>query len=171
MGIPEIDIGISKKQREAISKGLSRMLANSFFLYLKTHNYHWNAKGFMFHTLHLMFMEQYKEMWNALDDIAERIRSLGYPAPGTFKEFSRLSSIKELEGTVRAEDMVRDVIIASQQLTRIAREVFEIADKANDQPTADLMTQRMQVHEKNAWLLRSLLDNPASTNTTKRSKS
>lgn len=159
MGIPEIDIGISAKQRENISKGLSRMLADSFFLYLKTHNYHWNVNGPMFQTLHVMFMNQYTELWNALDEIAERIRSLGFPAPGTVTDFSRMSSINEVEGVPCAEDMIRDVIISSQIVTRTAREVLDIADKANDQPTVDLLTQRLQVHEKNAWMLRSLLEN------------
>jgi len=170
MGIPEIDIGISKKQREAISKELSRMLADSFFLYLKTHNYHWNVKGPMFQTLHTMFMEQYTELWNALDEIAERIRSLGYHAPGTFKEFSRLSSLQETEGSLQAEDMVRDIIVSTQLVTRTAREVFKAADDANDQPTADLMTQRMQIHEKNAWMLRSLLEDDSVSITAKKRK-
>ena len=168
MDVPEIDIGISKKQREAISNELSRMLADSFFLYLKTHNYHWNVKGPMFQTLHTMFMEQYTELWNALDEIAERIRSLGYPAPGTFREFSRLSSIEEIESPLQAEDMIRDVLVSSQLVARTAREVFEIADDADDQPTADLMTQRMQIHEKNAWMLRSLLEDSASTKAAKK---
>lgn len=159
MSIPAIEIGISDKDREVISNGLSRMLADSFCLYLKTHNYHWNVKGPMFQTLHVMFMDQYTELWNALDEIAERIRSLGFPAPGTMSEFAKLSAIKEVEGVPSAEDMVRDVIIASQTVTRTAREVLDLADKANDQPTIDLMTQRLQIHEKNAWMLRSLLEN------------
>ncbi len=162
MSIPAIEIGISDKDREIISNGLSRMLADSFCLYLKTHNYHWNVKGPMFQTLHVMFMDQYTELWNALDEIAERIRSLGFPAPGTMAEFAKLSSIRETEGVPSAEDMVRDVIIASQTVTRTAREVLDLADKANDQPTIDLMTQRLQIHEKNAWMLRSLLENGSS---------
>ncbi len=159
MSIPAIEIGISDKDREVISKGLSRMLADSFCLYLKTHNYHWNVTGPMFQTLHVMFMDQYTELWNALDEIAERIRSLGFPAPGTMSEFSKLSAIPEVEGVPSADDMIRDVIVASQTVTRTAREVLAIADKANDQPTIDLMTQRLQIHEKNAWMLRSLLEN------------
>ena len=159
MSIPAIEIGISDKDREVISNGLSRMLADSFCLYLKTHNYHWNVKGPMFQTLHVMFMDQYTELWNALDEIAERIRSLGFPAPGTMSEFAKLSAIKEVEGVPSAEDMIRDVIIASQTVTRTAREVLDLADQANDQPTIDLMTQRLQIHEKNAWMLRSLLEN------------
>ncbi len=162
MSIPAIEIGISDKDREIISNGLSRMLADSFCLYLKTQNYHWNVKGPMFQTLHVMFMDQYTELWNALDEIAERIRSLGFPAPGTMAEFAKLSSIRETEGVPSAEDMVRDVIIASQTVTRTAREVLDLADKANDQPTIDLMTQRLQIHEKNAWMLRSLLENGSS---------
>jgi len=159
MSVPEINIGISAKERAAIASGLSRMLADSFVLYLKTHNYHWNVKGPMFQTLHILFMDQYTELWNALDEIAERIRSLGFPAPGTHKEFMRLSSIQETEGVPRAEDMIRDLINCSEAVTRTAREVLEVADAANDQPTLDLLTQRMQIHEKNAWMLRSLLDN------------
>jgi starvation-inducible DNA-binding protein len=158
MSVPEINIGIGAKEREAIANGLSRMLADSFVLYLKTHNYHWNVKGPMFQTLHILFMTQYTELWNALDEIAERIRSLGFPAPGTYKEFTRLSSIKESDGVPRAEDMIRDLIVCSETVTRTAREVLEVADSANDQPTVDLLTQRMQIHEKNAWMLRSLLD-------------
>ena len=173
MNIPGIEIGISDKDREAISNGLSRMLADSFFLYLKTHNYHWNVNGPMFQTLHVMFMDQYTELWNALDEIAERIRSLGFPAPVTMKDFAKLSSIQEVEGVPAADDMIRDVIIGSQTVTRTAREVLEIADKANDQPTLDLLTQRLQVHEKNAWMLRSLLESgnaPVVTVATKRKK-
>ncbi len=158
MSVPEINIGISTKDRSDISNGLSRVLADSFVLYLKTHNYHWNVKGPMFQTLHILFMEQYTELWTALDEIAERIRSLGFPAPGTFREFERLSSIQETEGVPRAEDMIRDLIVCSEVVTRTAREVLEVADKANDQPTVDLLTQRMQIHEKNAWMLRSLID-------------
>ena len=172
MSIPAIEIGISDKDRETISNGLARMLADSFCLYLKTH-YHWNVKGPMFQTLHVMFMDQYTELWNALDEIAERIRSLGFPAPGTMSEFAKLSGIKEVEGVPSAEDMIRDVIVASQAVTRTAREVLDIADKANDQPTIDLMTQRLQIHEKNAWMLRSLLESGAGdvfTTSAKRKK-
>lgn len=158
MSVPEINIGISAKDRSDISNGLSRVLADSFVLYLKTHNYHWNVKGPMFQTLHVLFMAQYTELWNALDEIAERIRSLGFPAPGTYKEFERLSSIQETEGVPRAEDMIRDLIVCSEVVTRTAREVLEVANSANDQPTVDLLTQRMQIHEKNAWMLRSLID-------------
>ncbi len=173
MSIPAIEIGISDKDRETISNGLARMLADSFCLYLKTHNYHWNVKGPMFQTLHVMFMDQYTELWNALDEIAERIRSLGFPAPGTMSEFAKLSGISEVEGVPSAEDMIRDVIVATQAVTRTAREVLDLADQANDQPTIDLMTQRLQIHEKNAWMLRSLLEGGAGdvvTTSAKRKK-
>jgi starvation-inducible DNA-binding protein len=139
----KIDIGISAKDREVIADGLARLLADSYTLYLQSHNFHWNVTGPMFQTLHVLFMEHYTEQWNALDLIAERIRSLGLPAPGTYKEFSRLSSINEVEGTPSATE---------------TRAAFAAAEAANDQPTCDLLTQRMQVHEKNAWMLRSLLE-------------
>ncbi|MDL2284195.1 DNA starvation/stationary phase protection protein [Oxalobacter sp. OttesenSCG-928-P03] len=158
MAAPAINIGMSVKDRENISKGLSRILAESFLLYMKTHNYHWNVKGPMFQTLHVMFEEQYTELWNALDEIAERIRSLGFAAPGTLKEYLRLASIKEIEGVPSAEDMIRDVLAGSEAVSRLSRDVLTLADKAGDDPTVDLLTERMQVHEKNAWMLRSLID-------------
>ncbi len=153
----EINIGISAKDRAAIAEGLSRLLADSSTLYLKTHSFHWNVTGPMFQTLHLLFQTQYAEQWNALDVIAERIRSLGFPAPGTYKEFAKLTSIPEAKGVPKAEDMIRQLIDGQEAVARTAREVFQVAEKANDQPTADLLTQRMQIHEKNAWMLRSLL--------------
>ncbi len=153
----EINIGISAKDRAAIADGLSRLLADSSTLYLKTHSFHWNVTGPMFQTLHLLFQTQYAEQWNALDVIAERIRSLGFPAPGTYKEFAKLTSIPEAKGVPKAEDMIRQLIDGQEAVARTAREVFQVAEKANDQPTADLLTQRMQIHEKNAWMLRSLL--------------
>jgi starvation-inducible DNA-binding protein len=153
----EINTGISVAQRGAIVQGLSRLLADTYVLYLKTHNFHWNVEGPMFQTLHQMFMEQYTETWNAIDLIAERIRSLGEYAPGTYREYARLTSIKETEGVPRAEDMVRLLIEGQEAVVRTAREALGVADEANDQPTLDLLTQRMQVHEKNAWMLRSLL--------------
>ncbi len=162
MKVPAIEIGIKDKDRKAIADGLSKMLADSFCLYLKTHNYHWNVRGPMFQTLHNMFMDQYTELWNALDEIAERIRSLGYPAPGTMAEYLKISDVKETAGVPTAEEMIVDVIVASQIVTKTARKVLAQADKADDQPTADLMTQRLQIHEKNAWMLRSLLDNQAA---------
>lgn len=159
MKIPAVDIGIKDDDRKAIANSLSVFLADSFCLYVKTHNYHWNVTGPMFQTLHTMFMDQYTELWNALDEIAERIRSLGYPAPGTMKAFIKLSDVEETKNVVSADDMIIDVINASQIVTKSARNVLALADKANDQPTADLMTQRLQIHEKNAWMLRSLLEN------------
>ncbi len=154
----KIDIGINDRDRKKIAEGLSRLLADSYTLYLKTHNFHWNVTGPMFQTLHVMFMGQYTEIWNALDMIAERIRSLGYPAPGSYKQFVALSSIPEEEGVPKAKDMIRQLVAGQEAVTRTAREVFKVVEKANDQPTADLLTQRMEVHEKNAWMLRSLLE-------------
>jgi starvation-inducible DNA-binding protein len=154
---PRIDIGIDDAQRQAIAQGLSRLLADSFRLYLKTHNYHWNVTGPMFQTLHVMFMEQYTEEWNALDLIAERIRALGVVAPGTSAEFATLSTIPDDAGVPSAQEMIRNLVEGQQTVARTAREVFRAADEANDQPTCDLLTQRMDVHEKNAWMLRSLL--------------
>lgn len=160
--VPHIDIGISAKDRAAISEGLSKVLSDSFVLYLKTHNYHWNVTGPMFQTLHIMFMGQYTELWNALDVVAERIRSLGFPAPGTSKEFLRLSTIKEADGVPSADSMIRELIAGQDAVTRAARAALKIADKADDQPTVDILVQRMQIHEKNAWMLRSLIDAGAS---------
>ena len=153
----EIDTGISAKQRAAIAHGLSRLLADTYVVYLKTHNFHWNVEGPMFQTLHQMFMEQYTETWNAIDLIAERIRSLGEYAPGTYKEYAKLARIQETDGVPRAEQMVQLLIEGQEAIVRTAREVLPVADEANDEPTLDLLTQRMQVHEKNAWMLRSLL--------------
>ncbi len=153
-----MDIGISKKDRQKIAEGLSGLLADSYTLYLMTHNFHWNVTGPMFNTLHLMFMGQYTEQWNALDLIAERIRALGFPAPGTYKEFVRLASIKEVEGQPKAREMVAHLVAAQEAVARTARALLPVADKANDQPTMDLLTQRLDVHEKTAWMLRSLLE-------------
>lgn len=155
---PAINIGISAADRKKIADGLSRLLADSYTLYLMTHNFHWNVTGPMFNTLHLMFMDQYTEQWNALDIIAERIRALGVPAPGTYKEFVKLSSIKEVDGVPKAMDMVRHLVAAQEATARTARELFPIVDRANDQPTNDLLTQRLEIHEKTAWMLRSLLE-------------
>ena len=154
----KIDIGISDKERKAIAAGLSRVLADAYTLYLKTHNFHWNVTGPMFQTLHLLFMDLYNEQWTAVDLIAERIRALGFPAPGTYSEFAALASIKESKGVPKAKDMLRDLVAGQESVARTARAVFPIAEKANDQPTCDLLTQRMQIHEKNAWMLRSLLE-------------
>lgn len=154
-----IDIGISAQQRQQISEGLSRVLADTYVLYGKTHGFHWNVTGPMFNTLHLMFMEQYTELWTALDEIAERIRALGVPAPFG----STLSALASLEDssslTPAAMQMVRELVDGHEAVARTARSVFSVADEANDQPSADLLTQRLQIHEKTAWMLRSLLEN------------
>jgi starvation-inducible DNA-binding protein len=160
--VPPINIGISDKDRAAISDALSSVLADSFVLYLKTHNYHWNVTGPMFQTLHIMFMDQYTELWNALDVIAERIRSLGFKAPGTFKEFIKLSSMKEGDSSKNADGMIRDIIEGQDAVTRACRAALAVANKVDDQPTVDVMVQRLQIHEKNAWMLRSLIDNSGS---------
>ncbi len=152
-----IDVGIAAKDREKIAEGLSRFLADTYTLYLKTHNFHWNVTGPMFQTLHLMFEQHYNELWTAVDLIAERIRSLGVQAPGTYEEFSRLSSIQETKGQVKAEEMIRLLVEGHEAVIRTARSVFVPAEAAKDQVTMDLLTQRMQVHEKTAWMLRSLL--------------
>jgi starvation-inducible DNA-binding protein len=154
----KIDIGIEPSQRERIAGGLSRVLADTYTLYLKTHNFHWNVTGPMFQTLHLMFETQYNELALAVDLVAERIRALGFPAPGTYKQFTQLSAIKEDDSVPNAQDMIRRLVDAHETVARTAREIFKSADDANDQPTCDLLTQRMQVHEKTAWMLRSLLE-------------
>ena len=152
-----INIGIEEKDRREIVEGLSRLLADTYTLYLKTHNFHWNVTGPMFQTLHLMFEQQYNELALAVDLIAERIRALGFPAPATYSAFARLSSIKEDEGVPNATEMIRLLVEGQETVVRTSRSVFPIVDKAHDEPTADLLTQRMQVHEKTAWMLRSLL--------------
>ncbi len=154
----KLNIGIEESARKNIAEGLSKVLADSYTLYLKTHNYHWNVKGPMFQTLHLMFEGQYTELATAVDEIAERIRSLGERAPGSYAEFSKLTSIGEEEGTPKAKDMIANLVTAHETLIRTARNVFPKAEEANDEATADLMTQRIQVHEKTAWMLRSLLE-------------
>jgi starvation-inducible DNA-binding protein len=158
-GVPAIDIGISATERARIAKGLSALLADSYTLYLMTHNFHWNVTGPDFNSLHQMFMAQYTEQWNALDVIAERIRALGHPAPGTYREFVKLASIREVEGVPKATDMVRHLVAAQEATARTARKLFPVVNAANDQPTADVLTQRLDVHEKTAWMLRSLLQN------------
>jgi starvation-inducible DNA-binding protein len=154
---PTIDIGISEQDRKAIADGLSHVLADSYSLYLKTHNYHWNVVGPMFNTLHLMFEEHYNELALAVDLIAERIRALGEPAPATYREFAALSAVGEDTDRPDAEGMIRRLVEAHETTARTARSLFELVDRANDQPTADLLTQRLQVHEKTAWMLRSML--------------
>ena len=153
----DIDIGISKKDRKTIAEGLAKLLADTYTLYLKTHNFHWNVEGPMFNTLHLMFETQYNELALAVDAIAERIRALGHPAPGSYAAYSKLSSIKEETGVPKAEDMIKQLVEGQESVARTARAVFPAADKAGDEPTADLLTQRLQIHEKTAWMLRSLL--------------
>ncbi len=155
---PSISIGISASERAKISQGLSALLADSYTLYLMTHNFHWNVTGPHFNSLHQMFMTQYTEQWMALDMIAERIRALGHPAPGTYQEFVKLASIKEVAGVPDATDMIRHLVAAQEATARTARDLFKRVDAANDQPTADLLTQRLDVHEKTAWMLRSLLE-------------
>jgi starvation-inducible DNA-binding protein len=157
---PSIDIGISTGDRKKVADGLSRFLADSYTLYLKTHNFHWNVTGPMFNSLHNMFMTQYTEQWTALDEIAERIRALGFNAPGSYAEFVRLSSIPEEPGLADGADwreMVRQLVVGNEAVCRTARKTLSTADKAGDDPTVDLMTQRLNIHEKNAWMLRSLL--------------
>jgi starvation-inducible DNA-binding protein len=152
-----IDIGIEENDRREIAQGLSKLLADTYTLYLKTHNFHWNVTGPMFQTLHLMFEQQYNELALAVDLIAERIRALGFPAPGTYREFTNLSSIREEEGVPNAEDMIRKLVEGQEAVVRTARSIFPAVERSHDEPTADLLTQRMQVHEKTAWMLRSLL--------------
>jgi starvation-inducible DNA-binding protein len=154
----KIDIGISENDRKAIAAGLNRLLADTYTLYLMTHNFHWNVKGPMFNTLHLMFEGQYNELALAVDLIAERIRALGFPAPGTYGEFVQLSSIKEVKGQPKAEEMIKHLVSGQEAVVRTARSIFPVVEKASDEPTADLLTQRMQLHEKTAWMLRSLLE-------------
>ena len=153
-----IDIGINEKDRSEIAFGLSKLLADTYSLYLKTHNFHWNVTGPMFQTLHLMFETQYNELALAVDLIAERIRSLGLPAPGTYSEFARLSSIRETSGVPKAEEMIQILVEGQEAIVRTARSVFPVAENASDEATADLLTQRIQLHEKTAWMLRSLLE-------------
>jgi starvation-inducible DNA-binding protein len=153
-----IDNGISLKDRTQIARGLAKLLADTYTLYLMTHNFHWNVVGPMFNTLHNMFMTQYTELWNAIDPIAERIRALGFPAPGTYAEYARLSTVKEVAGVPKAEEMVALLIRGHDTVARTARALLPAADAANDQPTLDLITQRLDIHEKTAWMLRSLLE-------------
>jgi starvation-inducible DNA-binding protein len=156
-GGPGIDIGIPEAKRTAIAEGLSHMLADTYTLYLKTHNYHWNVTGPMFQTLHLMFETQYTELALAVDLVAERIRALGAAAPGSYAAYAKLSSIKEEQGVPAAKDMIRNLVAGQEAVVRTARKVFPVAEKAGDEATCDLLTQRLQLHEKTAWMLRSLL--------------
>lgn len=154
----KIDIGIEAEKRKEIAGGLSRVLADTYTLYLKTHNFHWNITGPMFQTLHLMFETHYNELALAVDLVAERIRALGFPAPGTYRQFIELSAIEEEDGVPKAQEMIKKLVEGHETVARTARHVFKAAESANDQPTCDLLTQRMQVHEKTAWMLRSLLE-------------
>ena len=153
-----MDIGISDQQRQQIAEGLSQLLADTYVLYSKTHGFHWNVTGPMFNTLHLMFMDQYTELWNALDEVAERIRALGHPAPFG-RRLQELASLQDANSLKPAAlEMVQEQVDGQEAVARTARQVFAVVDEANDQPSADLLTQRMQIHEKTAWMLRSLLD-------------
>ena len=156
--VPQIDIGIPQTEREEIAAGLSRLLADTYVLYGKTHGFHWNVTGPMFNTLHLMFMDQYTELWNSLDDIAERIRALGMVAPHGGSTLAGLASIKEAPQQPAALEMVRELVAGHEAVARTARSIFPLAETASDEPTADLLTQRLQIHEKTAWMLRSLLE-------------
>jgi starvation-inducible DNA-binding protein len=156
---PAISIGISEDDRAAISAGLAKLLADTYTLYLTTHNFHWNVTGPMFNTLHTMFMTQYTELWAAVDPIAERIRSLGHPAPGSYAQFSKLSTLPDAPATPpKALEMVRILVEGHEAVARTARGIFPLADAASDEPTADLLTQRLSIHEQTAWMLRSLLE-------------
>lgn len=154
----EINIGINNEHRKKIAEGLSHLLADSYTLYLKTHNYHWNVTGPMFQTLHAMFETQYNELASAVDEIAERIRALGERAPGSYKEFSKLSKVIEEEGDPSAEEMIKRLVIANETVIRTARDIYSATEEANDEASSDLLTQRIQTHEKTAWMLRSLLE-------------
>ena len=156
---PQIDLGIAEKDRAKIAAGLSHLLADTYTLYLTTHNFHWNVTGPMFNTLHLMFMGQYTELWNAVDPVAERIRSLGHAAPGSYAQFGKLSSVPDAPATPpKALEMVRILVQGHEAVARTARQLFPVVEKAGDEPTADLLTQRLTVHEQTAWMLRSLLE-------------
>lgn len=154
----KIDIGIPDAEREEIATGLKKVLADTYTLYLKTHNYHWNVTGPMFQTLHLLFMEQYTELWTSVDLIAERIRSLGVYAPGSYGEFAKLTNIKDDAGVPKDKEMIKNLVEGHESVIRTARSVFPTAEKSRDEATVDLLTQRLQIHEKTAWMLRSLLD-------------
>jgi starvation-inducible DNA-binding protein len=154
----QINIGIEADARQEIAAGLSRLLADTYTLYLKTHYFHWNVTGPMFQTLHLMFETQYTELALAVDLIAERIRALGFPAPGSYTQYAKLSSIPETTSVPKAEEMIKLLVEGQEAVCRTARSIFPIIEKVSDEPTADLLTQRLQLHEKTAWMLRSLLD-------------
>ena len=152
-----IEIGINEADRKKIVDGLSKLLADSYILYLKTHNFHWNVEGPMFNTLHLMFMDQYTELWNALDLVAERIRALGSYAPGSYKKFAQLSSFPEADEHVPAKEMIKQLLHGHETVAKTVRTIFPVAEAGSDEATLDLLTQRLQIHEKTAWMLRSML--------------
>jgi starvation-inducible DNA-binding protein len=154
---PAVDLGIKEEDRKEIAHGLSRLLADTYLLYLKTHNFHWNVTGPQFHSLHEMFEEQYTELAQAVDTIAERIRTIGYQAPGSYSEFGELASVQETRGAPEAQEMVRLLVEANETVVRTAREAFPAAERASDEATADLLTERMGTHEKTAWMLRSTI--------------
>lgn len=154
----KLDIGITAEDRQKVAHGLSKLLADSYTLYLKTHNFHWNVTGPHFKSLHLTFEEHYTELATAVDEIAERIRALGEVAPGSYVQFAKLTAVKEETGVPAAMDMVKQLVEAHEQVAKTARSIFPLATTASDEVTADLLTQRLQVHEKTAWMLRSLLD-------------
>jgi starvation-inducible DNA-binding protein len=154
----KMDIGIDEIARVEIAKGLSRLLADTYTLYLKTHNYHWNVTGPQFPTLHVMFETQYTELALAVDAIAERIRSLGVKAPGSYSEFAKLTSIKETTNDLAANEMIKELVLGQEAVLKTARSIFPIVDESHDEPSADLLTQRMHIHEKTAWMLRSMLE-------------
>lgn len=157
MAKKQIEIGISNKERKAITDGLSALLADSYMLYIKTHNFHWNVEGPMFNTLHTMFMDQYTELWNALDTLAERIRALGEYAPGSYKQFAALTSIEESDKVPKAEKMIQELIKGHETVIQTARKLLPICDDAHDDVTAGVLTDRLEIHEKTSWMLRSLL--------------
>jgi starvation-inducible DNA-binding protein len=154
-----INIGISEKDRAAVSAGLAKLLADTYTLYLTTHNFHWNVTGPQFNTLHTMFMAQYTELWNAVDPIAERMRALGHFAPGSYAQFSKLATVPDAPAKPpKATDMIRILVQGHETTARTARSLFAVVEKASDEPTADLLTQRLDIHEKTAWMLRSMLE-------------
>ncbi len=157
MAKKQIEIGISNKERKQITDGLSALLADSYMLYIKTHNFHWNVEGPMFNTLHTMFMDQYTELWNALDTLAERIRALGEYAPGSYKQFAALTSIEESDKVPKAEKMIQELIKGHETVIQTARKLLPICDEAHDDVTAGVLTDRLEIHEKTSWMLRSLL--------------
>lgn len=158
----KIDIGISDAHRASLAEGLARLLADTYTLYLKTHNFHWNVTGFQFPTLHKMFEEQYEELAEAVDELAERIRALGHFAPGSYRQFAQLSSVPDAEGVPFAHEMIQQLLEGQETVVRTARAVLPLAEESNDQATIDLITDRLRRHEKNAWMLRSLLEEPGA---------